>query len=35
MKKYLFFNTETTGLPLSFKMPGCIINNLPRLIQLS
>ena len=35
MKKYLFFDTVTTGLPLNFKVPRQIVNNWPRLVQLS
>ena len=32
---YLFFDTETTGLPKSFKVPVTDLNNWPRLVQLS
>lgn len=35
MKHYLFFDTETTGLPLNFKVPRQIVSNWPRLVQLS
>jgi DNA polymerase III epsilon subunit-like protein len=32
---YLFFDTETTGLPKNFKAPVTDLNNWPRLVQLS
>ncbi len=32
---YLFFDTETTGLPKDYKAPSSAINNWPRMIQLS
>ena len=32
---YLFFDTETTGLPLSWKAPVTNLNNWPRLVQLA
>lgn len=32
---YLFFDTETTGLPIDYKAPSSNVNNWPRLIQLS
>ncbi len=32
---YLFFDTETTGLPKSFKAPASDTDNWPRLVQLS
>lgn len=32
---YLFFDTETTGLPLNWKAPVTDINNWPRLVQLA
>jgi DNA polymerase-3 subunit epsilon len=32
---YLFFDTETTGLPKSYKAPASDTNNWPRLVQLS
>ena len=35
MKKYLFFDTETTGLPPNFKIPRHFFNYWPRLVQLS
>ena len=35
MKHYLFFDTETTGLPLDFDLPRHIVENWPRLVQLS
>lgn len=35
MKKILFFDTETTGLPLNFKLSRRIVSNWPRLVQLS
>lgn len=31
---FLFFDTETTGLPRNYKAPASDINNWPRLIQL-
>ena len=34
-KRYLFFDTETSGLPLSFKAPASDTSNWPRLVQLS
>ena len=35
MKQYLFFDTETTGLPIDFKIPRYVVSNWPRLVQLS
>ncbi len=32
---YLFFDTETTGLPRSWKAPLTDLNNWPRLVQLA
>jgi len=32
---YLFFDSETTGLPLSWKAPVTDLNNWPRLVQLA
>jgi len=32
---YLFFDTETTGLPLSWKAPVQQVNNWPRLVQIA
>ena len=32
---YLFFDTETTGLPRSWKAPVSDLNNWPRLVQLA
>ncbi|MBN1271881.1 MAG: 3'-5' exonuclease [Candidatus Aminicenantes bacterium] len=32
---YLFFDTETTGLPLSWNAPISDVNNWPRLVQLA
>ena len=32
---YLFFDTETTGLPKNYDAPTSDVNNWPRLIQLS
>ncbi|MCB0479608.1 MAG: 3'-5' exonuclease [Crocinitomicaceae bacterium] len=32
--KILFFDTETSGLPINWKAPASDINNWPRLIQL-
>ena len=33
-QKYLFFETETTGIPQNYKAPCTDTNNWPRLIQL-
>lgn len=33
--RYLFFDTETTGLPENYDAPSSKINNWPRLVQLS
>jgi len=32
---YLFFDTETTGVPQNYNAPSTDINNWPRLVQLS
>src|SRR5659263_86375 len=32
---YLFFDTETTGLPKNYKAPASDLNNWPRLVQLA
>ncbi len=32
---YLFFDTETTGLPIKWKAPVSDLNNWPRLVQLA
>lgn len=32
---YLFFDTETTGLPLDWKAPVTNLNNWPRMVQLA
>jgi DNA polymerase III subunit epsilon len=32
---YLFFDTETTGLPRNWKAPVTDLNNWPRLVQLA
>lgn len=32
---YLFFDTETTGLPADYKAPDTAVDNWPRLVQLS
>jgi len=32
---YLFFDTETTGLPNSWKVPITDLNNWPRMVQLA
>lgn len=32
---YLFFDTETTGLPRSWKAPVSDLNNWPRLVQIA
>lgn len=34
-KMYLFFDTETTGLPRNWKAPVTDVNNWPRLVQLA
>lgn len=33
--KYLFFDTETTGLPKNYKAPYSDLENWPRVVQLS
>lgn len=33
--KYVFFDTETTGLPKDYKAPSSDLDNWPRMIQLS
>ena len=33
--KYLFFDTETTGLPKNYNAPSSDVSNWPRLVQLS
>lgn len=33
--KYLFFDTETTGLPRNYKAPVTDLDNWPRLVQLA
>ncbi len=35
MAKYLFIETETTGLPIDWKAPVERVNNLPRLVQVT
>ncbi|MDR2775998.1 MAG: 3'-5' exonuclease, partial [Tannerella sp.] len=32
---YLFFDTETTGLPKNWKAPVTNVDNWPRLVQLA
>lgn len=32
---YLFFDTETTGLPKNWKAPATDLNNWPRMVQLA
>ncbi len=32
--KYLFFDTETTGLPIDFDLPRCFVDNWPRRVHL-
>jgi DNA polymerase III epsilon subunit-like protein len=32
---YLFFDTETTGLPINWNLPASNVNNWPRLVQLA
>ena len=34
-RMYLFFDTETTGLPKNWKAPVTDLNNWPRLVQLA
>ncbi len=33
--QYLFFDTETTGVPKNYKAPASDLNNWPRLVQLA
>ena len=33
--KYLFFDTETTGVPRNYKAPSSDTRNWPRLVQLA
>lgn len=35
MIQILFFDTETTGLPLDYSLPRSAVDNWPRLVQLS
>jgi DNA polymerase III epsilon subunit-like protein len=32
---YLFFDTETTGIPKNYKAPASDLNNWPRLVQIA
>lgn len=32
---YLFFDTETTGLPKNYKAPASDSDNWPRLVQIA
>ena len=32
---YLFFDTETTGLPRNWKAPVTDLNNWPRMVQIA
>lgn len=32
---YLFFDTETTGLPQNYKAPVTNLNNWPRMVQIA
>jgi DNA polymerase III subunit epsilon len=32
---YLFFDTETTGIPRSYKAPASDLKNWPRIVQLA
>lgn len=34
-KKYLFFDTETTGIPLDYNAPSFNLKNWPRLVQIA
>ena len=34
MKKYLFFDTETNGLPKNYRAPVTDLDNWPRLVQI-
>lgn len=33
--KYLFFDTETTGVPKNYKAPASDVDNWPRMVQLA
>lgn len=33
--KYIFFDTETTGVPKNYKAPSSNTDNWPRLVQLA
>jgi len=33
--KYLFFDTETTGLPLYYDAPASMLDNWPRMVQIA
>ena len=33
--RYVFFDTETNGLPINYEAPSSAINNWPRMVQLS
>ncbi len=33
--KYLFFDTETTGVPKDYKAPSSDTDNWPRMVQLA
>ena len=35
IEKFLFFDTETTGLPKDYNAPSSDINNWPRIVQIS
>ena len=35
MTNYLFFDTETTGVPRNYKAPSSDTRNWPRLVQLA
>lgn len=35
MSKYVFFDTETTGLPRDYKAPASDTSNWPRIVQIS
>ncbi len=34
MERILFFDTETTGVPLNYSLPPTVVDNWPRVVQL-